>query len=378
MVLPPQPHQPAPLQQPIVAQAPVPQTNPQQADDGDVADAQPVTGVAQAAAPTQAGQTLAGQALEGQSLESQSQAGQAGTLADGKKDAASSKKDAGKDFGAAPSAADNKAAVAANLKPVMPADAAAAQSAKAANAQTGDVQTGNAQIGDLKSVAKDVAQKPDDAGRIAQADPRPQPASVDAPAPQPQPAQPVNATATASLIAAGAAPAHQGPVAASVTTLAAAPMPQHLDVRQEALTPNMAALGVAIATRNLSGARQFDIRLDPPELGRVEVRLSIDSTAKASAHLSADQQHTLDLLQQDSSGLTRALRDAGLDVAQNGLNFSLRQQGGGNENRGFSARGRTGSQSLAATAVMTATTTSAALSGASAYAGGDGRLDIRV
>ena len=155
-------------------------------------------------------------------------------------------------------------------------------------------------------------------------------------------------------------------------------MPQHLDVRQEALTPNMAALGVAIATRNLSGARQFDIRLDPPELGRVEVRLSIDSTGKASAHLSADQQHTLDLLQKDSSGLTRALRDAGLDVAQNGLNFSLRQQGGGNENRGFSARGRTGSQSLAATAVMTATTTSAALSGASAYAGGDGRLDIRV
>ena len=63
--------------------------------------------------------------------------------------------------------------------------------------------------------------------------------------------------------------------------------------------------------RSQSGAKQFDIRLDPPELGRVEVRLSIDATGKASAHLSADQPQTLDLLQKDAPALTRALRDAG-------------------------------------------------------------------
>ena len=58
----------------------------------------------------------------------------------------------------------------------------------------------------------------------------------------------------------------------------------------------------------------------------MEVRLSIDATGKASAHLSADQPQTLNLLQKDAPALTRALREAGLDVSQDGLNFSLRQQ----------------------------------------------------
>jgi len=89
---------------------------------------------------------------------------------------------------------------------------------------------------------------------------------------------------------------------------------------------NMQGLAVEIAARSQSGAKQFDIRLDPPELGRVQVRLSIDATGKAEAHLTADQPQTLDLLQKDAPALTRALREAGLDVSQDGLNFSLRQQ----------------------------------------------------
>jgi flagellar hook-length control protein FliK len=138
-------------------------------------------------------------------------------------------------------------------------------------------------------------------------------------------------------------------------------------------TPNMPALAVEIAARSQSGARQFDIRLDPPELGRVEVRLSIDATGKASAHLSADQPQTLDLLQKDAPTLTRALRDAGLDVSQNGLNFSLRQQSsdtGAGQGQGF-GNGR--SFTLSATSSIDATQASAAYS-----APADGRVDIRV
>lgn len=93
-------------------------------------------------------------------------------------------------------------------------------------------------------------------------------------------------------------------------------------------TPDVNQFAVDIAAKSQSGAKQFDIRLDPPELGRVEVRLSIDATGKAEAHLSADQPQTLDLLQKDAASLTRALRDAGLNVAQDGLNFSLRNQQG--------------------------------------------------
>ena len=123
------------------------------------------------------------------------------------------------------------------------------------------------------------------------------------------------------------------------------------------------------------GAKQFDIRLDPPELGRVEVRLSIDATGKASAHLSADQPQTLDLLQKDAPALTRALRDAGLDVSQDGLNFSLRQQATARTAMPTTAAAAAARRSftLSATTSIDATATSAAYRGAA-----DGRLDIRV
>ena len=145
---------------------------------------------------------------------------------------------------------------------------------------------------------------------------------------------------------------------------------QHVQVSAQ---PNVPALAVEIAAKSQSGAKQFDIRLDPPELGRVEVRLSIDATGKASAHLSADRPETLNLLQKDAPVLTRALREAGLDVSQDGLNFSLRQQGdGGNANNG-GRRGSSRAFSLTATAAIDATATTAAYRGRS-----DGRLDIRV
>jgi flagellar hook-length control protein FliK len=91
-------------------------------------------------------------------------------------------------------------------------------------------------------------------------------------------------------------------------------------------TPDLDALAVSVAARAMSGAKQFEIRLDPPELGRVDVRLSIDAGGKTQAHMTADHPQTLDLLQKDATNLTQALRDAGLDVSQDGLNFSLRGQ----------------------------------------------------
>jgi len=153
---------------------------------------------------------------------------------------------------------------------------------------------------------------------------------------------------------------------------------QHIQVTTQPheASANLPALAVDIVAKSLGGAKQFDIRLDPPELGRVEVRLSIDATGKASAHLSADQPQTLTLLQKDASVLTRALRDAGLDVSQNGLNFSLRQQSGQDTGAGANPGGRRSSGrslSLTATSSIEATAASAAYSGAA-----DGHLDIRV
>ena len=88
----------------------------------------------------------------------------------------------------------------------------------------------------------------------------------------------------------------------------------------------LAGIPLAIAGRALGGERHFDIRLDPPELGRIEVRMKVDRDGRITSHLIADRSDTLDLLRRDGAGLERALQDAGLKTAGDGLQFSLRDQ----------------------------------------------------
>jgi flagellar hook-length control protein FliK len=56
----------------------------------------------------------------------------------------------------------------------------------------------------------------------------------------------------------------------------------------------VAGIAVEIASRAQDGQRQFDIRLDPPDLGRIEVRLTVDSNGHVSSHLVADRSDTLE------------------------------------------------------------------------------------
>ena len=186
--------------------------------------------------------------------------------------------------------------------------------------------------------------------------------------PQIQAAQPQPQPQTGVLPAVQPQQAHAG-ATGSVT--------QNIQVAQSDFNANantVSALAVAIAAKSQSGNKQFDIRLDPPELGRVEVRLSIDATGKAQASLSADQPRTLDLLKADAPALPRALRDAGLNVSQNGLNFSLRGQDRQNGGNSFTPRsGRSAQTSLIATSTI-----GSVQNGANYQGPADGRLDIRV
>ncbi|MGE0566250.1 MAG: flagellar hook-length control protein FliK, partial [Pseudolabrys sp.] len=85
-------------------------------------------------------------------------------------------------------------------------------------------------------------------------------------------------------------------------------------------------LAVEIAARAQSGKNRFEIRLDPPELGRIEVRLDVDRHGHVTSRLVVERPETLDLLRRDAAGLERALQDAGLKTADNSLQFSLRDQ----------------------------------------------------
>lgn len=87
------------------------------------------------------------------------------------------------------------------------------------------------------------------------------------------------------------------------------------------------SLAVHIARQAQNGMKQFNIRLDPPELGRLEIRLDLTREGQVTTHLVVERAETLDLLQRDARTLERALQNAGLDTSEGGLKFSLKDQG---------------------------------------------------
>lgn len=153
-------------------------------------------------------------------------------------------------------------------------------------------------------------------------------------------------------------------------SLQVAPQTAHM-----AAQPDVTALAVQIAAKSDDGNKQFDIKLDPAELGRVEVKLTIDDQGRAQAHLAVEKPQTLDMLQNDRGNLERALKDSGVDLSQNGLNFSLKGQDRQQGDNTPSFRGR--SRNLAVTAAIESASAAAAAS-TNSFAAGNARLDIRV
>ncbi|MGV3457416.1 flagellar hook-length control protein FliK [Sphingomonas sp.] len=87
-------------------------------------------------------------------------------------------------------------------------------------------------------------------------------------------------------------------------------------------------VGIAIVRHADSGSGDvLVIRLDPAELGKIEVRLRMDEARQLSAEVTADQPATLDLLRRDSDNLTRALNDAGFRADDQSLRFDSRSFG---------------------------------------------------
>jgi flagellar hook-length control protein FliK len=83
------------------------------------------------------------------------------------------------------------------------------------------------------------------------------------------------------------------------------------------------ALAVHIARKFEGGASQFEIRLNPAELGKLDISLSVAEDGRVQAVLRVERPETLDMLQRDARVLEQQLRQAGLDVGSNALSFSL-------------------------------------------------------
>lgn len=78
--------------------------------------------------------------------------------------------------------------------------------------------------------------------------------------------------------------------------------------------------------RNLkNGQSNFQMRFDPPELGRVDVKMRVGADGTVQAHLAVERPETLDMFLRDQRALERALENAGLNTGSGDLQFSLKQ-----------------------------------------------------
>ena len=136
----------------------------------------------------------------------------------------------------------------------------------------------------------------------------------------------------------------------------------------------VAGVAFEITSKVMSGKNQFDIRLDPAELGRIHVRLDVDRDGNVVTHMIADRSDTLDMLRKDTAGLERALQDAGLKTSDNSLQFSLRDQ---QTNQQQSNNNGSSSAHIVVEDEQTMTNEPAVRNYAT-YRGQTGGLDIRV
>ena len=131
-----------------------------------------------------------------------------------------------------------------------------------------------------------------------------------------------SATADAANAAQPAVQGIAGATAPAATT-AARPLPA---AYQPIANPiNLGQMAFEMVRQVSQGQSRFTIRLDPPELGRVDVKMHVDATGTVNAKLTVERSETLDMFQRDQRSLEKALGQAGLDGAKTNLEFSLKQ-----------------------------------------------------
>jgi chemotaxis protein MotD len=147
------------------------------------------------------------------------------------------------------------------------------------------------------------------------------------PGARPPPGRTSRSSSGTGLQAAGAIQPqlHAGPAAAAT--------PLTVTAATNAAVP-LSGLALEIAVSARSGKSRFEIRLDPADLGRIDVRIDVDRNGLVTSHLMVEKAETLSMLRQDAPQLQRALNDAGLSTGDGGLQFSLRDQSSSGQNDG--------------------------------------------
>lgn len=131
--------------------------------------------------------------------------------------------------------------------------------------------------------------------------------------------------------------------------LSTKPLPEvAVQVPQQRADMAAKQVGLELAKQAKNGDTHFIVRMDPPELGKLDVRLTINKAGEIQANILVDRESTLDLLNRDARSLERSLTDAGLKMDQNALNLGLKNQDPKGGDLGQTASGpQAGGESLA-------------------------------
>jgi chemotaxis protein MotD len=120
-----------------------------------------------------------------------------------------------------------------------------------------------------------------------------------------------------------------GPIADAAPVLATMTPAVQTPASVPAQQATLDALAQTVAAHAARQESRFEIKLNPAELGKVDVSLNIAADGTVQAHLRVERAETLDMMLRDQSHLQRALEQSGLNVGSGGLQFSLQQQGQG-------------------------------------------------
>ncbi len=149
----------------------------------------------------------------------------------------------------------------------------------------------------------------------------------------PQPTGKDSFSAMLAAVDAPEAPAPSGSSSAALTNAAlAASNAQTSHHTQETAAavaragPVADQVGREIIRRFNGGSTFFELRLDPPEMGRIEVRLEVSRDHRVTAVVAADNPQALADLARHARDLETALQSAGLELSDQGLSFDLSQQ----------------------------------------------------
>jgi flagellar hook-length control protein FliK len=168
------------------------------------------------------------------------------------------------------------------------------------------------------------------------------------------------------------------PGSGKTDTLAAAKQPSANASSQK---PAAEQVAVQIQKAAAAGKDRIQIKLNPAELGRVDVKLEFQNDGSVRATVSVERPETFDMLQRDARGLERALADAGFKNGQASLSFEMQtggQHGNGSFGSQLSDSGGNGGQRAGTATGGEPTPEPQAQAAAEASVAADGSVDIRI